>query len=174
MAHTLTSGRIVVGVDGSVASAAAVRWAVREARLRGATVHLVCAYHYDPRMRAPYASWAKVQSQDEGHAGARANLAAAADIARRDLPPDQLTAELADELPVRALLDRAAQAELLVLGATRPLCKPGQPPPAMDPVARDCLRLARCPVVVVTPGNQPASGMSARQPAVGVPAPVAG
>ena len=32
MTHTKARGRIVVGVDGSAASAAAVRWAVREAR----------------------------------------------------------------------------------------------------------------------------------------------
>lgn len=174
MARTRTSRRIVVGVDGSAASAAAVRWAAREARLRGATVHLVCAYHYDSRMRAPYASWAKAPSRDEGHAGARAMLAAAEDIARHDLPPDQLTAELADELPVQVLLDRATDAELLVLGATRPACEPGQPPPAVDPVVRDCLRLSPCPVVVVAPGNQPARGVSARQPAAVVPACVGG
>lgn len=151
MASTLTSGRIVVGVDGSAASAAAVRWAAGEARLRGATVHLVCAYHYDPRMRAPYAG---VASPDEGYAGARAVLAAAKDLARRDLPPDRLTTELADELPVRALLERAVDAEMLVLGTSRADHEPGQPAPAVDSVARDCLCLACCPVVVVAPGNE--------------------
>jgi hypothetical protein len=34
-------GQIVVGVDGTAARAAAIRWAVREARLRRARVHLV-------------------------------------------------------------------------------------------------------------------------------------
>lgn len=56
MTHALPLRRIVVGVDGSAASAAAVRWAVREARLRHATVHLVCAYHGDTRLHAPYVS----------------------------------------------------------------------------------------------------------------------
>ena len=173
MAGTLTSRRIVVRVDGSVASAAAVRWAVHEARLRAATVHLVCAYHHDPRMRAPYAVGAEAPSPDEGYA-AQAMLAAAEDLARRDLPPDQLTAEIAAELPVRALLERAAGAELLVLGTTRSAGGPGQPPPAVDPVARDCVRLAACPVVVVASGDEPAGGAPARQPAAGVPAGVAG
>ena len=41
-------GRIVVGVDGTTASAAAVRWAIREALLRQASVHLVFADDRDP------------------------------------------------------------------------------------------------------------------------------
>ena len=48
-------GQIVVGVDGTAASAAAVRWAILEARLRQASVHLVFARDHDRRSRAPYA-----------------------------------------------------------------------------------------------------------------------
>lgn len=81
MVRTLDGGRIVVGVDGSAASAAAVRWAAEEARLRDATVHLVCAYHYDPRMRASYASWSGTTSRDECYASARAVLTAAEELA---------------------------------------------------------------------------------------------
>lgn len=59
MKEALPLWRIVVGVDGSAASAAAVSWAMREAYLRHAAVHLVCACHDDTRLRAPYqsASW---------------------------------------------------------------------------------------------------------------------
>ena len=42
-ARTL-SGRIVVGVEGSGGSQAALRWAIREARFRGAVVEVVTAY----------------------------------------------------------------------------------------------------------------------------------
>jgi len=56
MTHALPLRRIVVGVDGSATSAAAVRWAVRKARLRHATVHLVCACHSHARLHAPYPS----------------------------------------------------------------------------------------------------------------------
>ena len=62
--------QIVVGVDGSAASAAAVRWAVREARLRRASVHLVCAYYTDTRLRAPYATRAWTR-EDEPRAPPR-------------------------------------------------------------------------------------------------------
>jgi len=48
-------GQIVVGVDGTAAAAAAVRWAILEARLRQASVHLVFARDHDRHSRAPYA-----------------------------------------------------------------------------------------------------------------------
>jgi Universal stress protein family len=50
-----TRGRIVVGVDGTTASAAAVRWAAREGRLRRASVHLLYVHDSDQSGRAPYA-----------------------------------------------------------------------------------------------------------------------
>ncbi len=40
-------GRIVVGLDGSATAAAAVRWAIREARQRQARLHLVSADDHD-------------------------------------------------------------------------------------------------------------------------------
>src|SRR5215469_9834948 len=40
------SGRIVVGVDGSSSSKAALAWAVDQARLTGASVEAVIAWHY--------------------------------------------------------------------------------------------------------------------------------
>lgn len=42
------AGRIVVGIDGSPESAAALRWAVEEARLREARVEAVHAWNYVP------------------------------------------------------------------------------------------------------------------------------
>ena len=150
---TRTPGRqIVVGVDGSAASETAVCWAVREARLRHAAVRLVCAFHTDTSLRAPYASWAWTR-EDESRAAARVSLDRAADLVRAVLPPGRLVAELVDEPPARALLARAVGAEMLVLGTSRPPVQPGQPPLAIGPVARVCLLRAPCPVVVVAPGD---------------------
>jgi nucleotide-binding universal stress UspA family protein len=163
MTYTLSLPRIVVGVDGSAASAAAVRWAVREARLRHATVHLVCAYHGDARLRAPYASSSWTVHLHQRRAAARTVLDLATEAASRRLPPERLISELADEPPARALLDRAAGAEMLVLGTTRPERQPGQPSLAMGPVARTCLRLAHCPVVVVAPDAPPAGQGAGRR-----------
>jgi nucleotide-binding universal stress UspA family protein len=49
-------------------------------------------------------------------------------------------------LAARVLLDHAGGAELLVLGSAAALAGPHTP----GPVARACLRHARCPVVVVS------------------------
>jgi nucleotide-binding universal stress UspA family protein len=154
MTHAPAGSQIVVGVDGSAASDAAVRWAVREARLRHATVHLVSAYHTDYRQHAQYVPPSSWLTPHEERCAAEALVAAALELARRYLPPEQLTAEIANEPPARALLDRAAHAEMLVLGTTRPARQPGQPPPAMGPVARPCVRRAHCPVVVVSPDDR--------------------
>jgi nucleotide-binding universal stress UspA family protein len=72
---------------------------------------------------------------------------------------------LVDEPPARALLERAADAEMLVLGTSRPPVQPGQPPLAMGPVARVCLRRAPCPVVMVASGDLP--GDEDTRPAAG-------
>lgn len=93
-------------------------------------------------------------------AAARVVLDLATEAVSRRFPPERLISELADEPPARALLDRAADAEMLVLGTTRPERQPGQPTLAMGPVARTCLRLAHCPVVVVAP-DEPPTGQGA-------------
>ncbi len=152
MTHMKVRGRILVGVDGSAAAAAAVRWAVREARLRRTVVHLVCACDSDVRLRAPYASWSWLTREDERYATAGATLAAAAELARPYLPPERLTTELAHEPAARALLDRTADAEMLVLGATWLDGGKEQPSHVIGPVARACL--PPCPVVVVAPDDQ--------------------
>jgi nucleotide-binding universal stress UspA family protein len=177
MTHDPAS-RIVVGVDGSAASAAALRWAVREARLRHAVVHLIHAYYIDSRLHAPYAPWSWLARQDERFAATKEILAAAEEFAHRQLPPGRLMSELVNEPPARALVDRAIDAEMLVLGTTRLAHAPGQPPPPMGPVARACLSAAHCPVVVVAPDDplpRPTTAHVTPQPRVAqAPAELAG
>jgi len=51
-----TPARVVVGVDGSRGSQAALRWALGEARLRRAPVHVVLAWRYHPTGTDPGAN----------------------------------------------------------------------------------------------------------------------
>lgn len=149
MTCDVACGRIVVGVDGTVASAAAVRWAVAEARLRRAAVHLVHARDHYPNGRAPYASPPGAAADEDSTAATRL-LAAAVRDARRGLLPGRFSFEVTDGPPARVLIDRSAGADLLVLGAARPAAgSPAEGPRAMGPVARACLRSAHCPVVTV-------------------------
>jgi len=113
-------------------------------------VHIIFACCHDGRLRAPYARRSEVPDPAEDSAAARAVFTATAEAARRRLPPGRVKAELTDELPARALVGRTAGAELLVLGTSQPGRQPaGQPPDAMGPVARACLRHAHCPIVIV-------------------------
>ena len=144
---------IVVGVDDTAASAAAVRWAVREARLRLASVHLVCADAPDRRSRAPYSGRPVAPWLDEGGA-AGTGLLAAEQQASQAMPPGRLSSELADGPPARVLIDRSAGADLLVLGRAYLAGQlVSQAAPAMGPVARACLHGAACPVVFAAPAS---------------------
>ena len=141
-------GRIVVGVDATTASAAAVRWAIREALLRQASVHLVFADDHDRCKRAPYAGCWNAPRPDEDDAAGTA-LRAAEQQASQALPPTRLSSERADGPPARVLIDRSAGAEMLVLGSAY---QKGQSAsdtwPPMGPVTRACLHGAACPVVI--------------------------
>ena len=78
------------------------------------------------------------------------------------LPPGCLL-EAAEGLPVHVLLNRAEGAQMLVLGNSRPggtgARRAGGPMAPLGPVARDCVRGAPCPVIVVRAGyvESPAS-----------------
>jgi len=148
-------GQIVVGVDGTAASGAAVRWAILEARLRQASVHLVFARDHDRRSRAPYAGRSGAPRPEQDNAADTA-LSAAEQQASQALPPGRLSSELADGSPAQVLIDRSAGAELLVLGSAYPAGQPASgASPAMGPVARACLHGAACPVVVVPASRAP-------------------
>jgi nucleotide-binding universal stress UspA family protein len=167
-AAAAASRRIVVGVAGSAASAAAVTWAAREAELRGSVLHAVHAWEPAARGRAPYAP-----GPPGGHDDERAAAALLRTVVEQELGtvprgldgPLPGTAgpllEVAEGLPVQVLLNSAAGAELLVLGGSQlgPDAA-GRPATHLGPVVRACLRSAPCPVVTVSPQHvrRPAPG----------------
>ena len=134
----------MVGVDGSVASLAALRWAVREAGLRETALHVVRAWEDTAKRVAPYAHAAPAsRADDDLTARDRLQADVAAALGPSPLAPVQVT--VAEGLAARVLLDHAAGADLLVLG-----CAIRRAPDGIGPVARACLRHAPCPVVVVS------------------------
>jgi nucleotide-binding universal stress UspA family protein len=158
--------RIVVGVDGSAESVAALRWACREASLRGAEVHAVRVREEHCRSFASYA----VPAQST------ADLADDDSIDMNDLvrsvqagqtPGVQVRVEEVDGLAARVLLDRCAGADMLVLGTSSDV--PGALRSA-GPVIRACLRRAPSPVVVISAAQDPAQ---LREPAERVKVPAA-
>lgn len=142
--------RVVVGVNGSMASLAALRWAAREAGLRQARLHVVRALDPGRVRAAPYAGYARRLAPEQVGLPTSALLK---DLVHAllgsspevpEVPEVPVDAEVVDGLAAKVLIDRAAGADLLVLGdpATSQLG-------VIGPVARACLRHAPCPVVVV-------------------------
>jgi nucleotide-binding universal stress UspA family protein len=139
--------RIVVGVNGSQQSLAALRWAAGEARLRGARLHVIHVWDGSQRRLAPYARLDGRLTPAQERMVARTRLTVAVRAAFGSDPPQEIiTTELAEGLVARVLLDRATDAELLVLGAPGPRSQAGL---AAGPIARACLGQASCPVVIV-------------------------
>jgi nucleotide-binding universal stress UspA family protein len=134
-----------VGVDGSCASLAALRWAVREAGLRDTALHVVRAWEDTAKRVAPYASHTVPARGAEDRLSAQDRLRADVAAALGPAPLGPIEVTVAEGLAARVLLDQAAQAELLVLGSAM-----RRAPDGIGPVARACLRHAPCPVVVVS------------------------
>jgi nucleotide-binding universal stress UspA family protein len=137
--------RIVVGVDGSAESVAALRWACREASLRAAEVLAVLALESACHQVASYAVPAPRQSG--GSWGAARNvLRRSVSEAAALFPGVSVRTEIAEGLAARVLLDQSAGADMLVLGRNSHGPDPYRP---AGPVIRVCLRAARCPVVII-------------------------
>jgi nucleotide-binding universal stress UspA family protein len=136
--------RIVVGVDRSAEAVAALRWAVAEARLRDATVHVVHAWE-PVAYRAPYAVTHDWPTHEEQRLRAGDQLSAIMRAAFGSGVPAGVTRELAEGSPERVLVARSGDADLLVLGTAA-----AQPPMPLGPVVRACTRGARCPLVIIS------------------------
>ena len=138
---------IVVGVDESAGAGDALRWALRESEVRGGTLtaalgwgwldqHPLEGEPFDPDFHEPEALH-RLEEIVRRHLG--------------ELPPDlKLTA--VDELATEALLEAAADADLLVVGARG---MGGFKGLLLGSVSQSCLHHARCPVAVVKHHDEP-------------------
>ncbi|SDN07776.1 universal stress protein [Streptomyces wuyuanensis] len=146
-----SGSRIVVGVDGSPSSHAALRWAVRYAGLVGASVDAVAAWDL-PGARswsAPAVDTAFDEEQAErglveevrgvlGQSGA-----------------SQVHERLVRGDPAEVLLDAAEGAEALVVGSRG---RGGFRRALLGSVSHQCAIHATCPVVIVRPETDAGKG----------------
>ena len=135
---------IVVGVDGSPGARAALRFAFGEARLRGADVRVVGAWHL------PVAAYAGGYGPGDPDLGAELEQAALhsleealADADAGDIPTETIVRE---GIPARILLEEAQDADLLVVGS-RGLGGFGGL--LLGSVDQQCAQHASCPVAIV-------------------------
>ncbi|HLI53683.1 MAG TPA: universal stress protein [Acidimicrobiales bacterium] len=150
---------VVVGVDGSESSSAALRWAADEARLRGATLKVVEAWHipsvgYGAYVAIPegFEDWAK-----EAAASLEEQLAEVLG----DEPGVTVVREVVEGPAAKVILDAAEGAELLVVGSRG---RGGFSGLLLGSVSAHVAHHAPCPVTIVRtkarakPSAQPASG----------------
>lgn len=158
---------VTVGVDGSAESVAALRWACREAFLRGAQVHAVHVREAQCHSLASYAVPAQA-SQDDFSADTIDDLVRSARAGQA--AEVEVRVQVFDGLAARVLLERCEGADMLVLGTASDTPGAGRP---LGPVIRACLRRAACPVVVISAAQDPGQRGEGpvRVPAgVGIPA----
>jgi len=141
-----TKPRIVVGVDGSDPSREALRWAITQAGLTGATVEAVIAWHY-PYLAAGYgwAPLAVMQASDWAEAAEKLVTGVVSSVVD-PATPVPVTTKAAEGSPAGVLIDAARGAQLLVVGS-RGLG--GFTEALLGSVSQHCVHHAPCPVVII-------------------------
>ncbi len=147
-------GRIVVGVDGSAGSLAALRWAAAEARVRKATLEVVVAWQYPALSTIP--AFGVLPPADEMATDAKQGLA---DLLRDegllDDPDLEITEAVIQGSAGSALIGAATGADLLVVGSRG---HGGFTGLLLGSVSQQCVTHAPCPVVVIPHPDRAAGG----------------
>lgn len=136
---------LIVGVDGSAESVAALAWAARYATATGATTVAVHAWHYPPAGPVP-AGRAPQSITDEVRAHMQATLDTALTEVYGTPAPDRVATKVAYGHPAMVLVNEAAGADLLVVGNRGHGQFHGM---LLGSVSIHCVTSANCPVVVV-------------------------
>jgi nucleotide-binding universal stress UspA family protein len=137
--HRITTGRIVVGVDGSPESELALRWAAQQARLTGRELHAVIAW------RVPVTYSVTVGPEHDWAADSQHALDAAVARALGEQDAAGVVHDVVEDYPAGALLRAAEDADLLVVGCRG---RGGFTGMLLGSVSRHVAVHAPCPVVV--------------------------
>ncbi|WP_171788929.1 universal stress protein [Acidimicrobium ferrooxidans] len=138
--------RVVVGVDGSDASLGALRWALDEAAIRGATVEAVTAWQGVAARGADVPD----PALDDGIAEAARRVLADA-LQATSVPPGLTVDPVVSEGgPDHVLCDRSIGASLLVVGSRG---RGGFERLLLGSVSSACARHAASPLLITRPGH---------------------
>jgi nucleotide-binding universal stress UspA family protein len=137
------NGRIVVGIDGSESAADALRWAVEQAKLTGATLEAV--YAWDPGALVsltvpPMINWEPLRE------AAEARPAEIVSEAVGNEPDVRIVTKTVVGNAAGVLVDRSAGADLLVVGSRGLGGLKGM---LLGSVGHHCAAHSHCPVVIV-------------------------
>jgi nucleotide-binding universal stress UspA family protein len=143
---------IVVGVDGSAASVAALRWSMDQAASRGGEVTALLAW------QLPHISMPGAFDRDELAQAYQDLLVRTVRTVERALEVPVRTM-LAEGDPARALVAAAREADALVLGIRSRTAPAGLP---LGAVSQACGATAACPVVLIKGPDGPNLALAAR------------
>lgn len=142
--------RMVAGVDGSPASIAALRWAIRQAEVTGSSLDAVMAWEF-PIATGSY-GWAPTAPFDDTDYRELAAKTLNDAVAEVSPPPGVTVNQIVTEgNPAQVLLEAAKDADLLVVGNRGHSAFVDA---LIGSVSVRCLHHAACPVVIVRgPGH---------------------
>ena len=141
-------GRIVVGVDGTTSSVTALDWAAGQAELTGAAVEAVMTWRW------PTAGLAPFPSDFDPAADAEGVLESVVANVRTAHPGVDLRTSVVEGSPGIELVRLSEGADLLVLGSRGHGEIAGL---LLGSVGQYCVTQARCPVLIVHPGQRETS-----------------
>jgi nucleotide-binding universal stress UspA family protein len=147
VAEDQAAGRIVVGVDGSDNSDRALKWALKEARLRAVGLRLIHAFNFDT-VAGKFPVGLSVEKVEKD---AQAILDEILTHVRETDAGIDIDGVLVPGSAARALVEASTNAELLVVGS-RGLG--GIAGALMGSVSIACVHHAACPILVVPPPNR--------------------
>jgi nucleotide-binding universal stress UspA family protein len=136
--------RIVVGIDGSEPSAAALRWAADEARRQGVGLHVVTCWNYPALPWAPYQP--PLSGEDFERGAFEVAEAEVEEVLGTDREGLDVAIEVLDGAPSLRLLDFDRSAAMLVVGSRG---RGGFTGLLLGSVSQHLAEHARCPVVIV-------------------------
>jgi nucleotide-binding universal stress UspA family protein len=138
--------RIVVGVDGSPTSRAALRWAVRQAKLTNGTVEAVIAWEI-PMVLQSY-GWAPIYVEEAGDFKGDARKRIDTVINEEVGPADsqRVRSLVVNGHPAQVLVNAAGGADLLVVGSRG---HGSFAEALLGSVSQHCVHHAPCPVLIV-------------------------
>jgi nucleotide-binding universal stress UspA family protein len=142
---------VVVGVDGSAGSVAALAWAARYATATGARVRAILAWHYPGAAGGPPIETAPEAVRSQTDEQMRETLDQAISQVYGGPPPAGVEATLGYGHAAQVLLEASKEADLLVVGRRGHRAFAGM---LVGSVSLHCVTGASCPVVVVRSADE--------------------